>query len=76
MFSSFFQAEIIIMFIKMEEPKDFVTWLQVAKVMVLAYSASGTKRIWYLRESKAKLGISVYKTARKNVNHSTIKTTV
>jgi hypothetical protein len=22
------------MFIKMEEPKDFVTWLQVAKVMV------------------------------------------
>jgi len=32
-----FQDEIIIMFIQMEEPKDFVTWLQVAKVMILAY---------------------------------------
>jgi hypothetical protein len=32
-----FQDEIIIMFIKMEEPKDFVTWLQVAKLIVLAY---------------------------------------
>ena len=31
-----FQDGIMIMFIKMEEPKDFVTWLQVAKVMVLA----------------------------------------
>jgi hypothetical protein len=33
-FSPFFQGEIIIMFIKMEEPKDFVTWLQVAKVII------------------------------------------
>lgn len=32
----------MIMFIKMEEPKDFVTWLQVAKVMVLAYTVGGT----------------------------------
>jgi hypothetical protein len=34
------------MFIKMEEPKDFVTWLQVAKVMVLAYSVDGTTENW------------------------------
>jgi hypothetical protein len=33
-FSPFFQGEIIIMFIKMDGPKDFVTWLQVAKVIV------------------------------------------
>jgi hypothetical protein len=59
----------------MEEPKDFVTWLQVAKVMVLAYSAGGRKRIWYLRESKAKLGNNVYKIVRQNIDHSTIKTT-
>jgi hypothetical protein len=59
MFSSIFQAEIIIMFIKMEEPKDFVTWLQLAKVMVLTYSAGSRKRIWYLRESKAKLDSNV-----------------
>ena len=26
----------------MEEPKDFVTWLQVAKVIMLAYSVGGT----------------------------------
>jgi hypothetical protein len=30
------------MFIQMEEPKDFVTWLQVAKVMILAYFVGGT----------------------------------
>lgn len=60
----------------MEEPKDFITWLQVAKVMVLAYSASGRKRIQYLRESKAKLGSSVYKIVRQNVDHSTIEATV
>jgi hypothetical protein len=30
------------MFIKMEEPKDFVTWLQVAKVMVLVYCVDST----------------------------------
>jgi hypothetical protein len=59
MSSCLFQAEIIVMFIKMEEPKDFVTWLQVAKVMVLAYSATGRKTMWYLRETKAKLGSSV-----------------
>jgi hypothetical protein len=41
MFCSLFQAEIIIMFIKMEEPKDFVTWLQVAKVMALPSSVGG-----------------------------------
>ena len=37
-----FQNGIMVMFIKMEEPKDFVTWLQVAKVMVLAYTLGGT----------------------------------
>jgi hypothetical protein len=41
-----FQDEIIIMFIKMEEPKDFVTWLQVAKVMVLAYYVGATESAW------------------------------
>jgi hypothetical protein len=76
MFSSFFQAEIITMLIKMEEPKDFVTWLQVAKVMVSAYSASDRKRIQCLRQSKAELGSSVYNTVRQNVDHSTIKTTI
>lgn len=30
-----FQDDVFLMFIKMEEPKDFVTWLQVAKVGVL-----------------------------------------
>jgi len=30
------------MFIQMEEPKDFVTWLQVAKVMILPYFVGGT----------------------------------
>ena len=76
MFSSFFQAEITIMFNKMEEPKDFVTRLQVAKVMVSAYSASGRNRMRCLRKSKAELGSSVYKIVRQNVDHSAIKTTV
>jgi hypothetical protein len=36
------------MFIKMEEPKDFVTWLQVAKVMIVAYFVGGTaENKWY-----------------------------
>jgi hypothetical protein len=30
------------MFIQMEEPKDFVTWLQVAKVTILACFVGGT----------------------------------
>lgn len=29
------QGEVFMMFIKMEEPKDFGTWKQVAKVIVL-----------------------------------------
>jgi hypothetical protein len=42
-----FQDGIMIMFIKMEEPKDFVTWLQVAKVMDLAYTVGGTaESVW------------------------------
>jgi hypothetical protein len=45
----FFQNGIMIMFIKMEEPKDFVTWLQVAKVMVIAYTVGGTaENAWCL----------------------------
>lgn len=52
-----FQDGIMIMFIKMEEPKDFVTWLQVAKVMVLAYTVGGTaESVWWLWESKTQLG--------------------
>lgn len=47
----------MIMFIKMEEPKDFVTWLQVAKVMVLAYTVGGTaENVWCFWESKTQLG--------------------
>ena len=43
-----FQDGVVIMFIKMEEPKDFVTWLQVAKVMILAYFVGGTaENEWY-----------------------------
>lgn len=30
-----FQGEVFMMFIKMEEPKDFGTWKQVAKVIFL-----------------------------------------
>jgi len=52
-----FQDGIMIMFIKMEEPKDFVTWLQVAKVMVWAYTVGGTAVcVWCLWESKTQLG--------------------
>jgi hypothetical protein len=39
-----FQDGIMIMFIKMEEPKDFVTWLQVAKVIVLAFTVVVVQR--------------------------------
>jgi len=36
------------MFIQMEEPKDFMTWLQVAKVIMLAYFVGGTtENKWY-----------------------------
>lgn len=45
----------------MEEPKDFVTWLQVAKVMVLAYTVGGTaESVWCLWESKTQLGDDIY----------------
>ena len=32
LFSSLLQGEILLVYIKMEDPNDFVTWLQVAKV--------------------------------------------
>jgi hypothetical protein len=36
------------MFIKMEEPKDFVTWLQVAKGLIMAYFVGDTaENEWY-----------------------------
>jgi beta-1,2-N-acetylglucosaminyltransferase len=31
--NEYFQGEVFMMFIKMEEPKDFGTWKQVAKVL-------------------------------------------
>ena len=40
----------------MEEPKDFVTWLQVAKVMVLAYYVGATESAWCFWEGKTKIG--------------------
>jgi len=42
-----FQGEVNIMFIKMEEPKDFVTWLQVAKVRIEKHVSTFCRsKIW------------------------------